>query len=151
MHVFTTYLQSLICIKFCFRNCILLKLIDFKVLFIFRSYQQHLLHKTFKEKIQGVFNLGKKYANICFKTWFFGQKTRFSDLAISRWSVVSEIDFIQIIKITPGPHQNDNKTIVVEFLYTRNTSLNLTLRYYNQYSVVHGFTSVHCYIMVWIT
>ena len=41
----------------------------------------------------------------------FGQKTRFSDLAISRWSVVSEIDFIQIIKITPGPHQNDNKTI----------------------------------------
>ena len=35
---------------------------------------------------------------------FFGQKTRFSDLAISRWSVVSEIDFIQIIKITPiGP------------------------------------------------
>ena len=36
---------------------------------------------------------------------FFGQKTRFSDLAISRWSVVSEIDFIQIIKITPGPHQ----------------------------------------------
>ena len=72
---------------------------------------------------------------------FFGQKTRFSDLAISRWSVVSEIDFIQIIKITPGPHQNDNKTIVVEFLCTRNTSLNLTLRY--DLFFVHEFTSVH--------
>ena len=72
---------------------------------------------------------------------FLGQKTRFSDLAISRWSVVSEIDFIQIIKITPGPHQNDNKTIVVEFLYTRNTSLNLTLRY--DLFFVHEFTSVH--------
>ena len=72
---------------------------------------------------------------------FLGQKTRFSDLAISPWSVVSEIDFIQIIKITPGPHQNDNKTIVVEFLYTRNTSLNLTLRY--DLFFVHEFTSVH--------
>ena len=72
---------------------------------------------------------------------FFGQKTRFSDLAISRWSVVSEIDFIQIINITPGPHQNDNKTIVVEFLYTRNTSLNLTLRY--DLFFVHEFISVH--------
>ena len=72
---------------------------------------------------------------------FLGQKTRFSDLAISRWSVVSEIDFIQIINITPGPHQNDNKTIVVEFLYTRNTSLNLTLRY--DLFFVHEFTSVH--------
>ena len=59
----------------------------------------------------------------------FGQKTRFSDLATSRWSVVSEIDFMQTIKITPGPNLRDNKTVVVEFLYTRNTSLNLTLRY----------------------
>ena len=72
---------------------------------------------------------------------FFGQKTRFIDLAISRWSVVSEIDFIQIIEITPGPHQNENKTIVVEFLSTRNTSLNLTLRY--DLFFVHEFTSVH--------
>ena len=72
---------------------------------------------------------------------FFGQKTRFSDLTISRWPVVSEIDFIQIIKITPGPHLRDDKTIVVEFLYTRNTSLNLTLRY--DFFFVHEFTSVH--------
>ena len=82
-----------------------------------------------------------KYANICFKTWFLGQKTRFSDLTISRWSVVSEVDFIQIIKITPGPHLRDNKTIVVEFLYTRNTSLTLTLRY--DLFFVHEFTLVH--------
>ena len=47
------------------------------------------------------------------------------------------------ICITLGPNLRNNKTIVAEFLYTRNTSLNLTLRYYNQYLVVHGFTSVH--------
>ena len=40
------------------------------------------------------------------------------------------------------PNPRNNKTIVVEFLHTRNTSLNLTLRY-NQYLVVHEFTSVH--------
>ena len=72
---------------------------------------------------------------------FLVKKTRFSDLTISRWSVVSEIDFIQIIKITPGPHQGDNKTSVVEFLYTRNTSVTLTLRY--DLFFVHEFTSVH--------
>ena len=72
---------------------------------------------------------------------FLVKKTRFSYLTISRWSVVSEIDFIQIIKITPRPHLIDNKTIVVEFLYTRNTSLTLTLRY--DLFFVHEFTSVH--------
>ena len=72
---------------------------------------------------------------------FLIKKQRFNDLAISRWSVVSEIDFIQIIKITPGPHLRDNKTIVVDFLYTRNTSLNLTLRY--DLFFVHEYTSVH--------
>ena len=55
--------------------------------------------------------------------------------------MVSEIDFIQIIKITPGPHLRDNKTIVVKFLYTRNTSLTLTLRY--DLLFVHEFTSEH--------
>ena len=67
------------------------------------------------------------------------KKKRFSDLTISRWSVVSEIDFMQTIKITPGPNLRDNKTVVVEFLYTRNTSLNLTLRY--DLFFVHEFTS----------
>ena len=47
------------------------------------------------------------------------------------------------ICITLGSNLRNNKTIVVEFLYTRNTSLNLTLWYYNQYLVVHEFTSVH--------
>ena len=85
------------------------------------------------------FQFRKKYANISSKQWFFGQKTRFSDLATSRWSVVSEIDFMQTIKITTGPNLRDNKTVVVEFFYTRNTSLNLTLRY--DLFFVHEFTS----------
>ena len=72
---------------------------------------------------------------------FLVKKTRFSDLTISRWSVVSEIDFIQTIKITPGPHLRDNKTIMVEFLFTRNTSVNLTFVY--DLFFVHEFTSVH--------
>ena len=84
--------------------------------------------------------MGKKYANISSKHDFFGQKTRFSDLTISCWSVVSEIDFMQTIKITPGPNLSDNKTVVVEFLYTRNTCLNLTLRY--DLFIVHEFTSL---------
>ena len=83
--------------------------------------------------------MGKQYANISSKHDFLGQKTRFSDLTISRWSVISEIDFMRTIKITPGPNLRDNKTVVVEFLYTRNTCLNLTLRY--DLFIVHEFTS----------
>ena len=47
----------------------------------------------------------------------------FSDLTISIWSVISETDFMQTLKITPGPHLRNNKIIVVDFPYTRNTSL----------------------------
>ena len=46
------------------------------------------------------------------------------------------------ICITIGPYLRNNKTIVIEFLYTRNTFMNMPFRY-NQYLVVHEFTSVH--------